>query len=125
MITLTEAKSIHEILIGTFGGAVGIRDHKALEAALNRPYATFDKRDLYLTSIDKAAAILESIVCNHPFIDGNKRAGYVFMRLILMEDNQRIKATEEDTFQFAINVAKGALNIDQINDWISKWVEPI
>ncbi len=59
-----------------------MRDGKALDAIINRPNATFEGKDLYPTAIDKAAAVLESTLINHPFIDGNKRIGYVLMRLI-------------------------------------------
>lgn len=71
MIEISDVEKIHDLLIDKFGGSIGIRDRGALEAAVARPYATFDKTDLYPTPIEKAAAILESIVTNHPFIDGN------------------------------------------------------
>jgi death-on-curing protein len=69
MISEKEAETIHNILIDTFGGSKGIRDLGALQSALARPYATFDQQDLYKTPIDKAAAIFESLIINHPFID--------------------------------------------------------
>jgi len=50
---------------------------------LNRPYQTFNGQELYPRPIDKAAAIIESIVKNHPFVDGNKRTGYVLAPLLL------------------------------------------
>ena len=87
MITVKEVEQIHDLLIDEFGGAKGIRDFGALDAALKRPYATFDKVELYPTSIEKAAAIIESILVNHPFVDGNKRTGYVLMRLMIMQAN--------------------------------------
>jgi len=77
MITLQEVESIHEILIEKFGGSKGIRDRDILESAINRPYQTFDQKDLYPLPIDKAAAIFESLISNHPFVDGNKRTAYV------------------------------------------------
>ncbi|MEP1096365.1 MAG: type II toxin-antitoxin system death-on-curing family toxin, partial [Cyclobacteriaceae bacterium] len=77
MISEREALEIHSILIERFGGSEGIRDKALLLSALNRPFQTFDGNELYPTVIDKAAAILESIIKNHPFIDGNKRTGYV------------------------------------------------
>ena len=77
MIDRKTVESIHNILIDKFGGGKGLRDNGALEAALARPYATFDQKDLYPTAVDKAAAIFESIIINHPFIDGNKRTAYM------------------------------------------------
>jgi len=84
MITLEEVIAIHHLLIEEFGGEEGIRDAGLIEAAIQRPFATFDGKDLYPTPLEKAAGILESFVNNHPFIDGNKRIGYVLMRLTLM-----------------------------------------
>ena len=86
MIDIHDVELIHQILIEKFGGGKGIRDRKLLESALARPFQTFDKKDLYVTPIEKAAALLESILINHPFIDGNKRTGYVLMRLLLINN---------------------------------------
>ena len=76
MISLEEVLKIHNILIEKFGGSPGIRNRELLESSIGRPFSTFDSIDLYPTPIDKGAAIIESIVKNHPFIDGNKRTGY-------------------------------------------------
>jgi len=85
MMTLSHVEEIHKILIAKFGGSHGVRDYGTLLSALSRPYQTFDGKDLYPTAIQKAAALIESILINHPFIDGNKRTGYVLMRLLLIE----------------------------------------
>jgi death-on-curing protein len=85
MINIQDAIHVHEILIDKFGGAKGVRDLSLLESALSRPFQTFDQKDLYPTPIEKSAALIESILINHPFIDGNKRIGYVLMRLLLMD----------------------------------------
>jgi death-on-curing protein len=94
MITLQEVEVIHEILIEKFGDSSGIRDREILESAINRPYHTFDQNDLYPLPVDKAAAIFESLISNHPFVDGNKRTAYVVMRLLLLESNLDIYATQ-------------------------------
>lgn len=85
MIELEEVLKIHKLLIRQFGGSYGVRDKNSLNAAINRPFATFDQQELHPQPIDKAAAILESIIINHPFIDGNKRTGYVLARLMLLK----------------------------------------
>ena len=82
MIKLEDVLKIHKLLIDQFGGSHGVRDKSSLNSAINRPFATFDQQELYPEPMDKAAAILESIVTNHPFIDGNKRTGYVLARLL-------------------------------------------
>ncbi|MCX6238064.1 MAG: Fic family protein [Bacteroidia bacterium] len=83
MIEVQDVIRVHEILIDKFGGCQGIRDLTLLESALSRPYQTFDQKDLYSSPLEKAAALIESILINHPFIDGNKRIGYTLMRLLL------------------------------------------
>lgn len=70
MISLEEVLQIHELLIKRFGGTLGLRDKRLLESSIQRPFATFDGVELYPTSVEKAAALAESIVTNHPFIDG-------------------------------------------------------
>lgn len=118
MIGLKDALAIHSILIEKFGGSHGIRDHGLLEAALNRPFTTFDKQELYPHPADKAAALLESILINHPFIDGNKRTGYVLMRIMLMKYGSDIHASQEEKYDFIIRIASGEKNIDLIKEWI-------
>ena len=87
MINIEIVKYFHSILIDEFGGSTGIRDLNALNAAIQRPYSTFDGKDLYPTIYDKAAALVESLVRNHAFIDGNKRIGYVMLRFFLIVQN--------------------------------------
>ena len=123
MIKLDQAIGIHQVIIEKFGGASGIKDRGALEAALNRPYATFDQKDLYPSPVEKAAAILESILINHPFIDGNKRTGYVLMRLTLMEGGLDIKASQKEKYEFVIKVSEGKLDISKIKNWIASHIE--
>ncbi len=119
MIDLKTVESVHNILIDKFGGSKGIRDIGALEAALARPYATFDQKDLYPTSIDKAAAVFESLIINHPFVDGNKRIAYVLIRLVLMADNLDIVASQNEKYAFVIASSKGEFRFDQIKDWLT------
>jgi death-on-curing protein len=95
-----------------------------LDAALKRPYATFDlKEDLYPTPVDKAAAIIESIIINHPFLDGNKRLGYVLMRLVLLRNKLDINATEDEKYESVISISKGELKFEQIRSWIKEKIK--
>ena len=118
MISIEDAKSIHSVLIEQFGGSYGIRDEAALEAAIYRPSSTFDGKELYSTPEEKAAAIIESVLINHPFIDGNKRAGYVLMRLVLLNSGIDIQASEDEKYEFVINIASGQMKKDAILKWI-------
>ena len=79
-LSLDEVLEIHAVLIDRYGGAKGIRDRGLLESALYRP-----KTGYYADLIEMAAALFESLMNNHPYIDGNKRVAFfatdVFLRL--------------------------------------------
>lgn len=68
MISKESVLRIHELSIAKYGGSEGIGDEGLLESALARPYQTFDGANLYPTAYDKAAAIAESLIINHPFV---------------------------------------------------------
>ncbi len=118
MITVKKAEKIHKSLIDTFGGAHGIRDVAGLESALSRPFQTFDNVELYPNIIEKAASLLESILINHPFIDGNKRTGYVLMRLFLIQNGFDIHANQEEKYNFIISIASGKSKLEDIAKWL-------
>ena len=69
MIAVYEVIYIHDVLIQRFGGAAGTRDMGLLESALARPFQTFDGNELYPEVVQKAAAIIEILLINHPFVD--------------------------------------------------------
>lgn len=120
MISLNSVLRIHKLLISEFGGSSGLRDRNGLKSALMRPQATFDGKELYQTAVEKAAAILESILINHPFIDGNKRMGYVLMQLTLMENKISVEATEDEKYDMIILVAMGELDHAGICKWLDQ-----
>lgn len=118
MMDVQDVIHIHHILIEKFGGSHGVRDLGALEAAVHRPFTTFDKQELYPTAVEKAAAIFESILINHPFIDGNKRTAYVMMRLILMVHGFDIQAAQDDKYAMVMSASMGEIRFDDIKDWV-------
>ncbi|WP_184541722.1 type II toxin-antitoxin system death-on-curing family toxin [Mucilaginibacter sp. FT3.2] len=119
MIDLKTTLQIHNILIEKFGGIKGVREQGGLEAAIARPQATFDGVDLYPDAIDKAAAIFESIIINHPFLDGNKRTAYTLLRLTLLETGIDIDASEDEKYEMTIAASKGELSFDGIKLWLA------
>ncbi len=123
MIEIQDAIRVHEILIDQFGGSKGVRDLAQLESALARPFQTFDPKDLYLSPIEKAAALIESILINHPFIDGNKRVGYVLMRLFIIGNGSDIIASQDEKYDFVIKITKGDLRYSEIVDWLMRNVK--
>lgn len=117
---IEEVLSIHRVLIDSFGGSQGLRDGSLLKAALQRPLQTFDGHELYPSEVQKSAALLESIVKNHPFIDGNKRTGYVLARLYLMEKGWDIIAPEQEKYRFIIAISENKLVIEEVVNWLKE-----
>lgn len=84
MITKEIVLRLHELSIIEYGGSNGLREESSLESAVSRPYQTFGGDELYLSVYEKAAAIGESIIMNHPFVDGNKRTDFWLCLLFLL-----------------------------------------
>ena len=114
MIYKQEVLLYHQLSIKRYGGAIGIRDEGLLSSAIERPFASYDGIDLYKTSFEKAAAILESIIKNHPFVDGNKRTGFIVCGALLLRDGFELIATETDAYDFVIKVASSHLEFEEI-----------
>lgn len=123
MITFKRALEIHSILIDYFGGTLGVRDHSLLQSVLNCPYQTSNQIELYPTAVEKSAVIIESIITNHPFIDGNKRTGYVLARLTLMKDQLDLIAELEEKYWLIMKISAGELEYDQIRRWIQAHIK--
>lgn len=112
MISVKEVERLHRI--HKFGGVYGIRDKVALESAIARPFQTFDGKELYPSVIQKAASLIKSILINHPFIDGNKRSGYTLLRLFLIRNKIDINASQDNKYEFVIDIASGTLNSKEL-----------
>src|SRR5665213_3285697 len=120
MIELETVLNFHNELIEKYGGTNGLRDKSLLLSALARPYMTFDQQDLYPTPINKAAAIFESVIINHSFMDGNKRIAFLLLRLILLEYDYDISASEDEKYDRTIAASTGNLRYDGIIKWIGE-----
>lgn len=118
MISIDEVEEIQKVLINTFGGIHGVRDRSALDSALQRPFQTFNQVDLYPSILEKAAALLESILINHPFLDGNKRIGYTLLRLFLIKNDFDLSGSQEMKYNFIIEIASGKIKYDDILSWL-------
>ena len=118
MIDIADILLLHEKSIDDFGGSHGIRDIGLLEAALARPFQTFGGADLYPTIIEKAAALGESLIKNHPFVDGNKRTGLLAMLSFLIENQYLPKAEPDSLYNFVIEISTGTLSFDEIVAWL-------
>ena len=125
MITIKTILRLHELSIITYGGSQGIRDQGLMESAIARPYQTFGGEDLYPTVFEKAAALAESIIINHPFIDGNKRTGLLAMLVILEIGNFKITGSNDDTYNFTIQISTGEIKFEEIVIWLKNNTEAV
>lgn len=123
MIEIQEVLIIHDILIKEFGGSEGIRDYNLLVSALGRPFGGTQNEEFYPTVYEKAGALIESLVKNHPFVDANKRTGYVMMRLFLLSNGHNIRASQDEKYEFVMNIAAGNSTFEQITLWIKNHLE--
>ena len=104
-----DALALHDRLLALHGGPAGVRDAALLQSALARPQQVA----AYAQTpgiIDMAAAYTAGIVRNHPFIDGNKRTGFVVGVLFLELNGYRFTASEEDAAQAVLGLAAGTLD---------------
>ena len=125
MIDLNEVLSIHQIVMGKFGGNSNVRDLNALKSAINRPFATFDNNDLYPTPIDKAAALVESIVINHPFVDGNKRIGLMVSHVFLLTNGYALEFTSQQAEMITMRLASSEMDRRELTTLIEGFIIPL
>lgn len=119
-LTLDEVIEIHQEMIDRYGGSAGVRDQGLLESAVASPQAGFGGQYFHVDVFEMAAAYLFHITMNHPFIDGNKRAGataaFVFLKL-----NNRTLTAGENQFELIVRaVAEGKLGKDEIAKFFQK-----
>ena len=115
-LTREAVLAIHAQLLARFGGSSGIRDDNMLESALAKP------RQLHAygqpNAYEMAAAYAFGIVKNHPFIDGNKRAGFVAAYTVLGINGIDFTASEEEAVIFTRGLAAGDVTIEEYTLWL-------
>lgn len=116
------ALAVHARMLDLHGGAPGLRDGGLLQSALARPrhlFAYSERPDL----IELAAAYIAGIVRNHPFVDGNKRTGFVVGVLFLETNGYSFTAPEEDATRAVLDLAAGVLKDKGFASWLSEHVK--
>ena len=120
---MAEVIELHSGILEQVVGSGGIRDLGALESAIAQPRMKFGGEELYSTIIEKASALGFSIVMNHPFVDGNKRAGHAAMETFLVLNRLEIKAAVNEQERVILALAAGELDRDAFINWLQKSVE--
>ena len=98
-LSVDEVLTIHRTLVDRFGGPPGVRDPGLLESALHRPRTGY-YRDL----VEMAAALFESLLMNHPFVDGNKRVAFFATDVFLRLNGWRFRVDPERAHEFLIDL---------------------
>jgi death on curing protein len=112
--TLEEALELHGYLIERYGGSEGIRDLGLLESALYRPQSGH-----YENIIQMAAALMESLLINHPFVDGNKRMAFGLTDIFLRMNGWKIKVSSKIAYRFLVKTIQGSdFRMPKIEKWL-------
>ena len=117
-VTLEEVLELHRLLLEQSGGLAGIRDLGALDSALAQPQMAFGGQELYPGLAEKAAALGFSLVCNHAFVDGNKRVGHAAMETFLVLNGWELAAGVDEQEQVILRLAAGALKREEFTAWV-------
>ena len=117
-VTEEDCLSFHDKLLARFGGAAGVRDKGLLLSALARPQHLFayEKPSLF----DLAAAYAHGIIKNHPFIDGNKRSGFLAAALFLEANGIRFNGDEHDSVIQTLALAAGQSTLQDFSAWLER-----
>ena len=98
-----------------------MRELESLLSALGRPQGTFDGKDLYPDLFIKTAALMDSLVRNHPFVDGNKRTAITAAALFLRINGFQLVVENKEMVRFTLACAQSQLSLDEIMDWFKQY----
>ena len=116
-LTVADVLGMHTVLMQRYGGAGGVRDPGALEAALFRPQTGY-----YADIIAEAAALLESLAINHPFVDGNKRIAFAAADVFLRINGWCLKRSSMDIHKEMLQLFEaGTFDIAHLEPWLREF----
>lgn len=118
-LTAEQVLFIHARLIEETGGAHGVLSLGLLQSAVARPQASFDGQDLYPDLFSKAAALFESLIGNHDFVDGNKRTAITAAGLFLRLNDYHLTASNQELEGFTLQCSQHLLSLDQMILWFA------
>jgi len=117
-LTVGEVLQIHHQQIDNYGGAHGLRDTGLLESAVFRPQIWY-----YNTIAEEAAALMESLANNHPFLDGNKRAAFAAAHIFLLINGYDLEVKPLAAYEFMMqSIARGEFRFGPILEWINNHI---
>ncbi len=114
-ITREECLAIHEMMLAQHGGLAGVRDEGLLDSALSKPQNLFAYSKP--AHAEMAASYAAGIILNHPFLDGNKRTGFMVAAIFLEVNGFELTATEESVVENTLALAAGSLKEKNYAAW--------
>lgn len=108
--------ALHDMMLSQYGGITGVRDENLLESALAKPQQLFAYGKPSMTEM--AAAYAAGIVKNHPFLDGNKRTGFMLGAAFLERNGVEFNATEADAVVKTLALAAGEMSQAAYSEWL-------
>ncbi len=120
-LTIEEVIAIHDDQIDQFGGSHGLRDMGALESAIFRPQMGY-----YDGLIEEAAAMMESLAMNHPFVDGNKRVAFAATDVFLGLNGHFIDCDSLKTYDYFMQLFDtNSFRFAELKSWLEEHVKPL
>jgi death-on-curing protein len=117
-LTVADVLGMHTVLIQRYGGLPGVRDPGTLEASLYRPQTGY-----YKDTIEQAAALMESLAMNHPFVDGNKRIAFASMDVFLRLNGYKLTRGPAQLYADIMGMLEaGELNLAKVDMWLRGFV---
>lgn len=123
-LTVQRVLILHHRIIEKTGGSHGVHDLGLLESAVARPQSTYGGEDLYDGLFSKAAALLESLARNHPFVDGNKRTAIAAASLFLRINGRRVFTSNGELEDYAVYVVVSNPGVESIARWLEEKSRP-
>ncbi|MBV9147223.1 MAG: type II toxin-antitoxin system death-on-curing family toxin [Acidobacteria bacterium] len=115
-LTIAEVLAIHNLQIEEYGGLQGLRDRGLLESAVFRPQSGY-----YNSVAEEAAALMESLANNHPFLDGNKRISFAAAHTFLLVNGFDLAVSPASAYEFMIGaLSQGQFRYAQIVKWLEE-----
>ena len=120
---IDEVMIIHEEMINLYGGRGEILNFTLLHSAVERAKVTFGGNDLYPSIFEKAAALIQSLILNHPFDDGNKRTAITSCARFLSINGWELCLPIKKSIQFTLDIDSHKLSFEGIVIWLKKYSE--
>ena len=113
------------VVVALSGLGFHVRDLGLLDSALVRAQTRLYGQDAYPTLSLKAAAIVHSVINNHPMVDGNKRSAWVILNFFLVKNNRALNATQDEAYSFIMSIAEKRIELEEISAWLEDHMIPL